>query len=138
MSGATRHDEFLLLMERFLGRTLEADAFCSEFTALWIRDRDETCAKKATWPQPYDELLLAAFQRGEISGSEFERKSAALWGYAEDTEFQAMVDALHSACAAFSESPEAPWQIGEEELRREVGEALARCQQRDKALARVV
>ncbi len=136
MSGTIRHEEYFSLIEDFLSRDLEVAAFCSKFTALWIRDRDETYSKKATWQQPYDELLIAAFQRGEIGGSEFQQRSAELWGYAEDIEFQTMVDALHSACSVFRPSPELQWEIGEEELRREVGEALANYQKLDKPLAR--
>lgn len=136
MSRTSRHEEFLLLMGGLLSRSLGDDAFCSEFTALWMRDRDETYAKKATWQQPYDELLIAAFQRGEMSGEDFRNEYAKLWGYADDVEFQTIIDALHSACSMFSPSPELRGEIGEEELRQAVREALTAHQRSNKPLAR--
>lgn len=142
MNDTPRHQLFLELMGRFLGGNLAASSFCAKFTKLWMQDRDAARdaeqTKKAAWSQPHDELLIAAFQRGEMSGEEFRKEHAQLWGYADDLEFQTMIDALHSACSCWRPSPELQWEIGEEELRQEIKEALADYQRRDKPLARTV
>lgn len=137
MKPTTHHAEYLSLIEGFLSRNLDVAAFCSRFTTLWIQDRDDTYAKKAAWQHPYDELLLAEWQRGEINESEFQQKWAKLWGYANDIEFRTMVDKIHSACSVFSPSAELQWEIGEEELRQEVKETLAAYQRVYKPLARI-
>ncbi len=136
MSGITRDEEYLSLIESFLSGNLEVISFCYELTALWTLDRDEMYAKKATWSQPYDEMLTAAYLRGEISKNDFSQKHAELWGYSEDSEFRTKVHTLHSACSVFSPSPELEGEISEEELRQEVREALAAYQRRNEPLAR--
>ena len=119
-----------MLMANFLNGRLAAETFCDRFIKQWMRDRDAAWeaqqAKKASWSQPYDELLLAAFQRGEISVAEFQREHAKLWGYADDIEFQTMISALHSACSCWRPDPELEWEIGDKQLRQEVGDALSK------------
>ncbi len=124
--NALDHEPYLRLMKEFLHHNQSAADFCDQFTKLWIERRDDTLAKKATWSQPYDELLLAAFQRGEMSAEEFQKEHAELWGYADDIEFQIMIDALHSACMCWDPAPELDWEIDEARLRREVGDALGK------------
>lgn len=138
MTTAMRHEPFLRVMDRFLHHAQAAADFCDQFTRLWVENRDRTLAKKATWSQPYDEMLLAAFQRGEISTDEFQNEYAKLWGYADDIEFQTMIDALHSACMCWDPSPELDWEIDDEQLRQEVGDALAAYQNLSKPLAHSV
>ena len=126
MSRSTRQEPFLSLMQRFLDRHLEAEPFCAEFTKLWIQRRDALYEKeKAVWPEPYAEILIASFQRGEISDKQFREKYAKLWGSAEELEFQETIDAIHSACSVFAPDPEIEWEINEEQLRREVEDAFA-------------
>ena len=138
MSGITRQEQYFSLIENFLILGLAVDAFCAEFTALWMQDRDDIYAKKAAWPQPYDELLLAAWQRGEISESEFQRGWAKLWGYAEDVGFRDMIDEIHSACSVFSLLPELQWEIDEEQLRHDVKQSLVGYERLSKPVAQVV
>ena len=137
--SSTRQEPFLMLMQQFLDRQLKSQTFCAKFTKLWIKNRDDDYAnqvlKKAEWPEPYDEMLIASFQRGEISGSEFRRASAELWGYAQDLEFQETIDAIHSACSVFAPDPEMEWEINEEQLRLEVEAAYDRLTQPSKLLA---
>ncbi len=135
MTNAMRHEPFLRLMERFLYHKQTAADFCDQFTRLWVENRDRTLAKKATWSQPYDEMLLAAFQRGEISAEEFQSEYAKLWGYADDIEFQTMINALHSACMCWDPSPELDWEIDDAQLRQEVGDALTTYQSLSNSLA---
>jgi hypothetical protein len=123
MSGAVERGEFLKLIDQFLRRTLAAPQFCDQFVPLWMRDTDATLAKRQSWPRPYDQELLAARDRGELSREALEAEFAKLWGY--DPIFQRMIDAVHSACSAYRPDPEAKWEIGEEELRRDVEKALS-------------
>ena len=129
MTNTSRHQQFLTLIEKFLSGDLAPDTFCAKFIKLWMQDgavaREAQQAKKAAWSQPYDELLIAAFQRGEISANEFRSEHARLWGYGENLAFQTLIDALHSACSCWRSSPELEWEIGEEQLRREAADRLA-------------
>ena len=129
MIDTLRHQRFLALIERFLTGDLAPAVFCAKFTRLWVQDgaaaREVQQAKKATWSQPYDELLIAAFQRGEMSAGEFQDEYARLWGYGEDLAFQTMVDALHSAYSCWRPLPELDWEIDDAQLRREVADRLA-------------
>lgn len=120
MSGIARQELYLSLVGKFLSRELAADDFCAQFIALWTQDRDSADAKKAAWPQPYDELLMTAWQTGKIGESEFRKEWAKLWGYAEETKFQDMINEIHSACYVFDPSPELQWEINEEQLRHAV------------------
>ena len=138
MNGTSRHGQFLSLIESFLGWNREVDTFCAEFMTLWMQDRDKTYAKKATWSQPYDELLLTSWQRGEISEDEFQKEWAKLWGYAEEVEFRDMIDEIHSACSVFSPAPELQWEMDEEQLRQAVKESFGNYDRLRKPAAQTV
>lgn len=125
MNDSTRHEPFLSLMQRFLERQIKVQTFRTKFTKLWMQERDNSYAKKADWPEPLDELLTASFQRGEISGGEFRQAHADLWGYADDLEFIDTINAIHSAFSVLAPTPTLEGEIDEEQLRREVAEALA-------------
>ena len=127
-----RQEPFLALMKSFLDRKIQAETFCTRLIKLWAQERDVTYAKKAEWPQPYDEMLTAAWQRGEISEAEFREKDAELWGY--EPHSQDVIDAVHSACDCWRSSPELKWEIEEVRLRHEVEEALATLTQPNKVL----
>lgn len=126
-----RQEPFLSLMKSFLDRKIQAQTFCTRFIKLWAQERDTTYAKKATWPLPYDEMLTAAWQRGEISEAEFREKDAKLWGY--EPHSQDLIDTVHSACDCWRSSPELKWELDEAQLRHEVKEAFAAFSQADKA-----
>lgn len=137
MSGITQQKQYLSLVQEFRGGRLAAPKFCAQFTTLWVQDRDATCAKKAAWPQPYDELLLASWRRGEMSDSKFQEKWAGLWGYAEDRKFRSLADEIHSACSVFSPSPELQWELDEEQLRDAVDKSLSHYERLIKGAVRV-
>ena len=118
-----RQEPFLSLMKSFLDRKIQVQTFCTRFSSLWVQERDLSYAKKAEWPQPYDEMLTAAWQRGEITATQFSEQFAELWGYDPDT--QDIYDALHSACDCFYPFPEREGEIDEEQLRHETEEAFA-------------
>lgn len=138
MLSSSRQEQFLVLMQSFTSGDLAAVPFCAQFAALWTQDRDSADAKKAAWPQPYDELLLAAWQAGKIGESEFQKKWAALWGYAEETKFQDMIDEIHSACYVFDLSPELQWEINEEQLRHAVSASFIEYESLGKPAVRAV
>ncbi len=117
-------------MADYLSASLTVETFCTEFTKLWMRERDAAWgvwqAKKSTWSQPYDELLLAAFQRGEMGADEFRKKYARLRDCAVDPEFE-IISPVHSACSVFMPDPELEGEIDEAQLRHEVEDALGKC-----------
>ena len=130
-----RPEPFLSLMKSFLDRETPAQTFCTRFLTLWAQERDMTLAKKAEWPQPFDEMLTAAWQRGEMSEVEFREKDANLWGY--EPHSQNLIDAVHSACDCWRSSPEREWEIDEAQLRQEVQKAFAVLTQSTKARLQV-
>lgn len=130
-----RQEPFLSLIKSFLDRKIQVQTFCTRFTTLWAQERDMTLAKKAEWPQPYDEMLTAAWQCGEISEAEFREKDAELWGY--EPHFQDVTDAMHSACDCWRPSPKLEGEIDEAQLRHEVQEAFAARTQANKELLQV-
>ena len=125
MSDTIRQEPFLVLMKSFLDEKTPPQKFCLKFTRLWMQERDNILAQKADWPQPYDELLIAAFQRGELNGAQFREQYTELWGRAEDAAFDETICAVHSACSVYAPVPELEGEISEEQLRQEVGMALA-------------
>lgn len=118
-----RQEPFLSLMQDFLARKMQVQEFCTKFTMLWAKERDATYAKKAEWPLPYDDLLIAAWQRGDINDAQFGEKDAELWGY--EPSLQNALDAVYSACDCWRPSPALEWEIDEAQLRREVEKAIA-------------
>lgn len=137
MTDIAQHQPYLALMANFLNGTLAVEAFCDQFIELWIEKRDDALAIKAAWSQPYDELLIAAFLRGEMSSDQFRKEHAELWGYGDDIEFQNMRDAMHSACMCWYPCPELEGEIDEAQLRQEVKDALTSYQRLEKPLAKV-
>jgi hypothetical protein len=123
MSDAPQDSEYLAIIERFLAGELSPGDFCDQFTVVWMKDRDEISARSRTWPRPYDQELLAAWQRGEISEEALHQGTAQLFGY--DLAFQDMVDRIHSACSVYRPDPEELWEIGEDRLRQDVQQALS-------------
>ena len=127
-----RQELFLALTQDFLERRIQVRAFCTKYIRLWAKERDVTYVKKAEWPLPYDEMLVAAWQRGEISDDQFKEKVAQLWGYEANS--QDVLDGVHSACDCWRLSPELKGEIDEMQLRHEVEEAFAALTQPNKVL----
>lgn len=112
--------------------------FCTKFTKLWMQERDNSYAKKVDWPEPYNELIIASFQRGEISGSEFRQAYSDLWSNAEDQEFEETINAIYSACDCWYPLPEREGEIDENQLRREVADAFAALREPKKSLVQAI
>ena len=135
---AVSYTQFLSLIEKLLNGNLAADQFCTQFTRLWMKERDAVYARKATWPEPYDELLIAAFQRGEMTGSQFRSEHAKLWGYDENDAFQEMINEIHSTCSVFSPTPELEGEIDEQQLKYDVKKSLDSYQETNKPFAQAI
>lgn len=131
-----RQEPFVSLMKSFLDQKIQAQTFCTRFIKLWAQERDITYAKKAEWPQPYDEMLTAAWQRGEINDVQFREKDAELWGY--EPHSQDVIDAVHSACDCWRLVPNSVWEIDEAQLRHEVQEAFTALTQANKSLPEAI
>ncbi|MGI4789175.1 MAG: colicin immunity domain-containing protein [Janthinobacterium lividum] len=125
-------------MQPFLERQIKVQTFCTKFTKLWMQERDNSYAKKVDWPEPYNELIIASFQRGEISGSEFRQAYSDLWSNAEDQEFEETINAIYSACDCWYPLPEREGEIDENQLRREVADAFAALREPKKSLVQAI
>lgn len=120
-----KDQELLLeLMNQFLERQIDAMTFCFRFIELWTRSRDANYIKKLTWSKPYDEELIAALQRGEITKEQFSKQYEALWGHEHFSPLQDMIDTIHSACYSFRPIPTCSWEPDEDQLRQEVAREL--------------
>lgn len=108
------------LIHHFLQHEVVADDFCTKLIAFWSLGRDDIYNKQKLWPEPYDQQLIAAWQRGELTEEAFRAKWDQLWGSDESTPFRYMLDRMHSACYVFRPSPQMAWEIDEDQLRREV------------------
>lgn len=64
---ATIEPQFLSIIKRFLAHEISVYEFCSSFTEQWIKFRDEQLKIKQTWDEPYDQKLLEARLRGELT-----------------------------------------------------------------------
>ena len=125
MSDPTRQEPFSVLMKAFLEDKIRPKDFCINFTRLWMQERDNITAQAAEWSQPYDKLLIAAFQRGELSDVQFREEYMELWGGAKEAAFEEIICAVHSACSVYTPVPELEGEISEGQLRQEVADALA-------------
>jgi hypothetical protein len=113
-------EQFQLLIKKFLTHEVSVEKFCSNFTNLWIQHRNEQEKIKQAWNEPYDQQLIEAHLRGELSTEEFGRLYSDLWGLPEKMYLYELIDSIHSACSTFNPSPEQEWEINEAQLRLEV------------------
>lgn len=122
MNDSPHAKEYFDLIGRFIAGVLTPEDFSDQFTVVWMKDQDEISARSRTWPRPYDQELLAAWQRGEVSEEALHEGTARLFGY--DLAFQGVVDRIHSACSAYRPDPEEAWEISGDQLRQDVEQAL--------------
>ena len=119
-----RQEQFIDMIDQFLGHPGDPDTFCDGFTALWMRHRDEKEEVARTWLRPYDAELLDVLKRGEVTTAEFENRWTSLWGGSITWNVQGMIDRIHSACSVYSPEPTATWQIDAAQFRLEVEKEL--------------
>jgi len=112
------------LIDQFFAQKINADDFCSNYTAYWMRLRDKQEKIKLTWAEPFDKKLIEARVRGEIDADEFARLYSELWGFEGVLSFYEMADSIHSACSSYNPSPQYDWEIGEDQLKGEVQQLL--------------
>ncbi|MFQ4142115.1 hypothetical protein [Chlorogloeopsis sp. ULAP02] len=116
------------LIQRFLAHEASVEDFCSDLTTLWMNYRDIQESIKKTWDEPYDQKLVEARLRGELTAEEFGKLYSELWGLTEMMDFSRMINGVHSACSAFSPSPEYEWEMDEQQLGSEVQTLLTNYQ----------
>lgn len=120
-------DRYLALIHQFLGREITGAEFDEGYSKLWIQDRDETYAKRESWPERFDLQLEAAFERGEINSEEFSKRWAELWEYANELPFVEMRDNVFTACYSLVEDPsirDPRYEYDEDQLRAYVKATL--------------
>ena len=130
MSYQAHKDRYLELIHRFLTSAIDGPTFEAAFLRLWRQDRDEQWARKETWPEPYDEHLESALQRGEITAEDFSQQWRQLWGFPgqDDQDLIDMLDRVFTACDAFVADPQLrsrpDVEYDEDQFRSEVGRIL--------------
>ena len=125
MSYVANEKQYLELIRQFLGSKVDGETFCTKFCSLWRIDRDEEWSKVETWSERYDLQLTEAYNRGDISGEEFQQKWRELFDSESYQDLAAMTDRIFTACDVFHTEPEAEYEIDKTQLRREVAEHLA-------------
>ena len=73
--------DYVTLIKQFMSGEISGATFQKTFLDKWRRNRDEAYARVNTGGERPDIRLLNAFQRGELSESEFNKKWQELWGY---------------------------------------------------------
>ncbi len=124
MNRKVSAQDFLEIIDAFLNATLGSQEFCLTLTQLWMLHRDGIYSQEAKWPERLDLKILDQWQSRQLTDNEFELAWESLYQHELNAEFRAMIDKIHSACAVFSPCPSASWEIGEEELRRDVKNVL--------------
>lgn len=125
MSYVANQKRYLELIRQFLNFEIDVEIFRKSFSSLWRVDRDEEWSKRDSWSERYDLQLTEAFNRGDITGEEFQQKFAQLFDSESYADLAAMTDRIFTACDVFQVEPEAEYEIDEAELRREIAEHLA-------------
>lgn len=125
MGYVANEKQYVELIHQFLNSEIDIEIFCERFGSLWRADRDEEWSKRDTWAERYDLQLIEAFNRGDITGEEFQQKFAQLFESENYQDLMAMTDRVFTACDVFRVEPEAEYEIDESELRREIAEHLA-------------
>ena len=125
MSYVANEKQYLELIRQFLNSKVDGETFCTKFSSLWRVDRDEEWSKVETWSERHDLQLTEAFNRGDITGEEFQQKWRELFGSESYADLASMTDRIFTACDVFQVEPDTEYEIDETELRREVAEHLA-------------
>lgn len=125
MGYAANEKLYLELIRQFLDYKVDVETFCERFRSLWKADRDEEWSKRDAWSERYDIQLTEAYNRGDITGEEFQQKWRELFDSESYENLSAMIDRIFTACDVYQVEPEAEYEIDELELRREVAEHLA-------------
>lgn len=122
MSEGSFKDECSTLLKLYLNEGISTEKFINDFVDLWRRYRKWRYAIKETWPEPYDQQLIKAAFRHEISAEELSRGLLELFG--ETTLLEKMIEFIHSALSLYSPTPTLAYEFNEDGLRDEVKKAI--------------
>ena len=107
MNYLANEKEYLQMMHSFVQGAMHAQAFVTQFFDLRNKDVEQEGALRATWDKPYDQLLIAALEREEISKDEFGRRWEELFGWSErEKQFLDMRGRVFTACDALVDDPQ--------------------------------
>jgi hypothetical protein len=129
MSYPVQEEPYIQMMWSFVKGAMDAPTFVQQFFALRRKDGEKEWALRSTWDQPYDQLLSAALQRGDISADEFSQRWDELFGWSpEEKMLLKLLDRVFSACNEFIDDPalstNPAQEYDEEQLRAFVTKAL--------------
>ena len=106
MSYPVQAEPYIQMMWSFVTGATDAPTFVQQFFALRRKDGEKEWALRSTWDQPYDQLLSAALQRGDISADEFSQRWDELFGWSpEEKMLLKLLDRVFSACNEFVDDP---------------------------------
>lgn len=107
MNYLVHEKKYLQMMHSFVQGAMDAQAFVPQFFDLRNKDVEKEGALRATWDKPYDQILIAALERGDISHDEFGRRWEELFGWSErEKQFLDMRGRVFTACDAFVDNPD--------------------------------
>ena len=107
MNYLANEKTYLQMMHSFVKGELHAQSFVTQFFDLRNKDVEQEGALRATWDKPYDQSLIAALERGEISKDEFGRRWEELFGWSErEKQFLDMRGRVFTACDVFVDNPQ--------------------------------
>lgn len=107
-------DQYVRLMRQFVNSEVDAKTFEEKFLEMRRRDLDRDAALKKSWPEPYDEQLIAAYQSGKLTKSEFTKRWSDLWGYSEKNEWLDIFDELFTDVDRFEGGQEVYRELSKE------------------------
>ncbi len=128
-----RRDYYRKLMKQFARGDLPASQFVRAFLDAREEDLRKEYESRSEGDRQADQQVLERFQRGDLSGDEFLRRSAELWAYPADDKWLSIFDRVFMDLDAFEQDPGElaelqkvePWRIGEDELRSRIQRYLA-------------
>ena len=125
MKDKSERKKLLFLIFEFFDLETPADRFAARFMKLWKKARDAQWSTKATWNEPLDEQLQAAFLGKKISPEEFRKRWNELWGFTEnDVKFHDMIDKVFSACDDYRHYRGSGSKYEDDKLRASTAEAF--------------
>ncbi|HEV2474071.1 MAG TPA: hypothetical protein VGS41_15445 [Chthonomonadales bacterium] len=116
-------EQFLRLIDRFLAGEVSAGSFWERFTAGW------TERVEALWAEVNSLAEFTrshrAFLAGRLDDVEYTKLLVATVGGQRAYDFQAMIDAVHSAAACYRPEPQMEGEIDDKQLLSEVRDLVS-------------